>query len=106
MNRALLWRAVSSHEQTEEISLEEQERAEREWAERIGFEVVGVLTVPGESRSDADVLSIFEDFAARGIYAYHDLRRMWQQPRPKTSVLSGEPTVIDKLSGVYSLKRH
>jgi len=102
MNRALLWRAVSSHEQTEEISLEEQERAEREWAERNGFEVVGVLTVPGESRSDADVLSIFEDFAAKGIYAYHDLRRMWQQPRQFDVLVAYHDSRLGRSESLYA----
>lgn len=80
--RALIWVAVSSEKQAgDKISLGEQERAARAWCVEHGYDVVGVLTVPGESRSDTDVLTIFEEFSEKGIYAYHDLRRMWQPPR-------------------------
>lgn len=102
MKRALLWRAVSSHEQTEEISLEEQERAEREWAEKNGLEVVGILTVPGESRADADVLSIFEDFAAKGVFAYHDLRRMWQPPRQFDVLVAYHDSRLGRSESLYA----
>lgn len=61
--------------------MEEQERAERAWCEANNADVVGVLSVPGESRAESDVLTIFEEFAEKGIFAYHDLRRMWQPPR-------------------------
>lgn len=81
--RVLIWCAVSKpHQATpDKISLIEQERSAREWVEKNGCEVVGILTVPGESRSETDVLTIFEEFAEKGIFAYHDLRRMWQEPR-------------------------
>lgn len=81
--RVVIWKAVSRPEQaeTDKISLSEQERAGREWAAQHGGEVVAVLTIPGESRSDSDVITIFEEFAAKEIFAYHDLRKMWQEPR-------------------------
>lgn len=81
--RVVIWAAVSTPRQgvEDKISLIEQERAGREWAAANGGEVVAVLKIPGESRSDTDVLSIFEEFAAAGVYAYHDLRRLWQEPR-------------------------
>lgn len=80
--RALIWIAVSSEKQAgDKVSLTEQERAGREWAEANGYEVVGVLSVPGESRSETDVLTIFEEFAEKQVFAYHDLRKMWQSPR-------------------------
>ena len=80
MIRAILWLAVSSPAQAaaEKVSLEEQERLGRAWVAAHGAELVAVLTVPGYSRSEADVLTAYEAFAAEGVFAYHDLRRLWQ----------------------------
>lgn len=102
--RALLWRAVSSGDQADadKISLEEQERAERAWCEANGYEVVGVLTVPGESRSDADVLTLFEEFAAKGVYAYHDLRRMWQPPRQFDVLVAYHDSRLGRSESLYA----
>lgn len=103
-NRALLWRAVSSGDQADadKISLEEQERAERAWCEANGYEVVGILTVPGESRSDADVLALFEDFAAKGVYAYHDLRRAWQPPRGFDVLVAYHDSRLGRSESLYA----
>ena len=81
--RVVIWSAVSKPSQSapDKVSLEEQERAGRAWAAEHNADVVAVLTIPGESRSDADVISVFEEFAEKGIFAYHNLRTMWQQPR-------------------------
>jgi DNA invertase Pin-like site-specific DNA recombinase len=78
--RAVIWKAVSSRPQAEEekVSLPEQERLAREWCEANGYDVVRILEVPGYSRRESDVVSVLEDYAEQGIYAYHDLRKMWQ----------------------------
>lgn len=76
--RVAIWRAVSSKRQAVKISLTEQERLAREWTEKQGGEVVSVLTVPGHSRREADVLDLFEDYAQNNITAYSDLRQMWK----------------------------
>lgn len=79
--RAVIWVAVSSQEQAGEnkISLEEQERLCREWCAEQGFDVVDLLAVPGYSRSESDIITALEEFARQGVYAYHQLREMWQQ---------------------------
>lgn len=77
--RIAIWRAVSSKRQALKISLTEQERLAREWAaQQPDSEVVAVLSVPGHSRREADVLDLFEDYGAHNIMAYHDLRKMWK----------------------------
>lgn len=76
--RIAIWRAVSSRRQAKKISLTDQERLGREWSEHNDGEVVAVLTVPGHSRREADVLDLFEDYATHGITAYHDLRKLWK----------------------------
>lgn len=79
--RALLWIAVSSKQQAEEdkISLKFQEDQARQWCIDNGYTVVGVLSVPGHSRSESDILTLLDDYAAAGVYAYHNLRRAWQE---------------------------
>lgn len=102
--RALIWIAVSSEKQasSDKISLIEQERAARSWCDEQGFEVVGVLSVPGESRSESDVLTIFEDFAEKNVYAYHDLRRMWQAPRQFDVLVAYHDTRLGRSEALYT----
>jgi hypothetical protein len=76
--RVAVWRAVSSKRQAVKISLSDQERLAREWAANNDGEVVAVLTVPGHSRREADVLDLFADYTAHNITAYHDLRNLWK----------------------------
>jgi hypothetical protein len=76
--RVAIWRAVSSKRQAVKVSLSEQERLGREWASQNNGEVVAVFTVPGHSRREADVIDLFEDYAAHSIFAYHELRKMWK----------------------------
>lgn len=80
MKRAVIWTAVSSQAQAQDdkISLQLQERNARAWAEANGYIVIANLTVPGHSRSESDIITLFEDYAALGVFAYHDLRKMWQ----------------------------
>lgn len=80
MKRAVIWTAVSSQAQAQDdkISLQLQERNARAWCEANGYTVVTALTVPGHSRSESDIITLFEDYAALGVFAYHDLRKMWQ----------------------------
>lgn len=77
--RAVIWLAVSTQAQTadDKISLPEQESAARELAAREGWTIVDVLSVPGYSRRESDVITALEDFAEQGIFAYHSLRQHW-----------------------------
>ena len=79
-NRAVIWKAVSSERQAndDKVSLEEQERLAREWCENNGYDIIKVLEVPGYSRRESDIITALDDFAQQGIYAYRDLRSMWQ----------------------------
>lgn len=78
--RALLFIAVSSQSQAEpdKVSLDEQERACRQWCADNNASVVGVLRVDGFSRAESDVVAALEEFAALGVTAYADLRRAWR----------------------------
>lgn len=78
--RALIWVAVSSLSQADidKVSLDEQERACREWCETNNVQIVGVLRVPGYSRSESDVVAALEEFTAQGVTAYSDLRAAWR----------------------------
>lgn len=80
LKRGWIWIAVSSEAQMTEdkISLEEQEEVCRAWCDRNKVSVVGVLKVPGLSRSESDVFDLFEEYASKGIYAYHELRKLWK----------------------------
>jgi DNA invertase Pin-like site-specific DNA recombinase len=80
-NRAVIWIAVSSEEQAteEKVSLEEQEKQCRAHCDEKGYNVVTTLSVPGYSRRESDVITAMEEFRAQGIYAYDDLRGMWQR---------------------------
>lgn len=77
--RAVIWKAVSSQRQAgdDKVSLEEQERLAREWCDKHGFEVVTVLSVPGHSRRESDIVEALKEFRRKGIYAYDDLKLMW-----------------------------
>lgn len=79
--RAVIWKAVSSKEQAEDDrqSLPYQEGLARDWCQKNGYEVTTLLELPGHSRSESDVITALEELAEAGCYAYHDLRRMWQQ---------------------------
>jgi DNA invertase Pin-like site-specific DNA recombinase len=79
--RAVIWKAVSSEQQARDDlqSLTYQETLAREWCEKHGYTVTTVLDLPGHSRSESDVITALEELAAEGCFAYHDLRRMWQQ---------------------------
>lgn len=79
--RAIIWTSVSSRPQAgdDKISLEEQERLCREWCEANHCTIVDVLTVPGHSRYESDLFDLMEDYAQRGIWAYHRIREHWKQ---------------------------
>jgi hypothetical protein len=78
--RAVIWCAVSSKIQAadDKVSLGEQERLAREWTTGAGLRVVDVLSVPGHSRAETDILTLYEDYAAIGVEAYQRLRAHWQ----------------------------
>lgn len=78
--RAVIWKAVSSERQAHEdkVSLPEQEELAREWCKANAYTVVRVLEVDGYSRRESDVITALQDFEDQGIYAYSDLRKMWQ----------------------------
>jgi len=69
--RILIWAAVSSAPQAadDKTSLSDQEQAGRDFAAGVGGDVVGILRVPGKSRS-----LIFWDDAEREIPTYRELR--------------------------------
>lgn len=79
--RAILWVAVSSKGQATEnkISLTEQEQSERAWATAQDIQIVDILSVPGHSRSESDIITAFEEFAAENCFAYHKLREHWKK---------------------------
>lgn len=79
MKRAIIWKAVSSRVQAQDdkISLSFQEEQARVWCEANDYEVVAVLEVPGHSRSEADIVGLFEEYAKQGMFAYHELRQAW-----------------------------
>lgn len=80
-NRALIWLAVSSEAQAAEdkVSLDEQERAARQFAGQSGYTVVDVLRWDGYSRWESDVITALDDYATQGRLEYHRLREMWQR---------------------------
>ncbi|GAB5492422.1 MAG: hypothetical protein Phog2KO_26370 [Phototrophicaceae bacterium] len=80
LKRAVIWKAVSSERQAhdDKVSLSEQERLAREWCDENDYQVIRILEVPGYSRRESDIVTALEDFAEHDIYAYSDLRRMWQ----------------------------
>jgi DNA invertase Pin-like site-specific DNA recombinase len=78
--QAIIWIAVSSESQASEdkASLAEQEQKCRAWCEAQSLAVKRVLSVPGFSRSESDLITMMEELAAQGCFAYHDLRKHWQ----------------------------
>lgn len=80
IKRAVIWCAVSSKIQAadDKVSLAYQEEQGRAWADANGYTVIDVLRVPGHSRREADILTLFEDYDALGVSAYRDIRRYWQ----------------------------
>lgn len=78
--RAIIWTAVSSPEQAKDdkTSLESQYRAALAVADREGMIVIDHLSVPGHSRAETDILSLFDAYAEMGVWAYHKLRAHWQ----------------------------
>lgn len=81
MTRLVIWCAVSSEAQAadDKVSLAEQERCGRAFAEQLGAHIVAVLRVEGHSRWEADPVAALEDFARDGVTAYHQLRELWQR---------------------------
>jgi len=81
MIRAIIWSAVSSPDQAkaDKVSLAEQEELCRAFCAAQGFTVVDHLQVPGHSRAETDILTLFEDYAQLGCMAYHNLREHWQR---------------------------
>lgn len=79
--RAIIWSAVSSPDQAkpDKISLTEQEELCRAFCAAQGFVVVAHLQVPGHSRAETDILTLFDDYAQLGCMAYHNLREHWQR---------------------------
>jgi hypothetical protein len=79
--RVALWVAVSSPNQNtpDKISMQEQERVGRAWCEANDAQVVKLFWWDGHSRSETDVLTAYDEFAAQGRMEYHELRQMWQQ---------------------------
>lgn len=79
--RAIIWVAVSKSEQAtaDKISLPEQDRLIREHCTQHGYRIVDKLSVPGYSRSESDIITMLEDYAQQGIFAYHKLREHWQK---------------------------
>lgn len=79
--KALIFIAVSSQAQSQDdkISLEDQERLCREWCEEQDIDVLSVLSVPGYSRRESDLITALEDFETQGVTAYRDLRSHWQR---------------------------
>jgi len=77
--RALIFTAVSSKIQTEtdKMSLPEQERLCRAFADANSMVVIETLSIHGHSRSETDIFTLFEDYAAIGVTAYHKLRQHW-----------------------------
>lgn len=77
---AAIWIAVSSESQTadDKISLAEQEARCRAWCEREGYRVTEVLSIPGHSRYESDIVDALTDFAAKGVFGYHRLRELWK----------------------------
>lgn len=77
--RAVIFIAVSSDRQgaKDKISLELQEQLTRQWCAENDYDVIKVLRVVF-SRSDPDIIDLFEAQSAQGITAYQDLRQLWK----------------------------
>ena len=101
--RALLFVAVSSQVQAEvdKVSLDEQERACREWCAAHNVAVIGVLNVPGFSRSESDVVTALSDFEAQGVTAYSELRRAWKA-RSFDVLVTYHPSRLGRSQSLYT----
>lgn len=79
--RALGWIAVSSQIQAnqDKISLLEQDRLIREYCQLRGWRLIDMLSVPGHSRSESDVIDALDELAEQGCFAYHNLRTHWKK---------------------------
>lgn len=78
VQKCVIWVGVSSDKQTDNVSLDEQLRACRQFADDESMDVVRVFWWDGESRWESDPIQALEDFAAQGRYEYHELREMWR----------------------------
>ena len=78
--RGVIWAAVSDERQAapDKISLDEQLQKARLWAQGNDIAVEKEFIWDGHSRYESDVITALDVFAERGMYHYHDLRRMWQ----------------------------
>src|SRR5688572_30277057 len=78
--RALIWAAVSTRSQANEelYSLPAQEADSKTLAERMGWDVIDVLTIPGHSRRYIDIHECAADMAAQGINAFSKLMQHWR----------------------------
>jgi hypothetical protein len=78
--RAIIWAAVSTRMQADEemYSLPAQEDDGKKLAERMGWEVIDVLTIPGHSRRYIDIHECASDMAAQGITAFVKLMQHWR----------------------------
>lgn len=78
--RAIIWSAVSSKVQAgdDKVSLDVQYAAALTFAKAEGMTIIDHLQIPGHSRSESDILSLFDAYAEVGITAYHRLRSHWQ----------------------------
>lgn len=77
--RAVLWCAVSTRPQAGEDknSLGTQESDQREACERLGLDVIDVLSVPGHSRRYYDIETLARDARREGIDAFDRLMQHW-----------------------------
>lgn len=102
--RAVLWLAVSSDAQAaaDKISLPDQERQCRAWCAAQDFAVLRVLSVPGYSRHESDVVAALDDFAAQGIYAYHELRALWAKPGSFDVLVCYHDSRLGRSSSLYT----
>lgn len=78
--RAVIWAAVSTRAQANEelYSLPAQEEDSKALAERMGWDVIDVLTIPGHSRRYIDIHECAKDMAAQGINAFLKLMQHWR----------------------------
>lgn len=78
--RAIIWAAVSTRMQADEelYSLPAQEEDSKKLAERMGWEVIDILKIPGHSRRYIDIHECASDMAAQGINAFMKLMQHWR----------------------------
>src|SRR4051794_3450227 len=88
MARIIKWLAVSSQPQLDKISIPHQDRLIQDWCDANGHTIVDTLLVPGHSRSEPDIFTLFDDYAAIGCWAYHKLRDHWRSSPRDFDVLA------------------